>query len=286
VQPLPWGSLSLLEVSAAPMRRARGAREVLVGLPLVFAMLQSLSTAHVRPGGTETALPWTDGRSVGRMRSPPASSLRLRGGTSAAEVDGRADAAPDEAGGSGTRTKEAKSGTIKGTDKSRERRAGRKNTRIAGATAEKHPSASAVLVSKSTAAQSETAGSNPEAALPEPEGAGQAAAPAEDEEAKRKREKRKRDKMKKKQRNKIQKQTKVPFRPWIDKPAPGEALAPDLSVYDCWFPLKVKPAETQAAACVCVHVSAQAYIWAKSAGSCVWCFDMCDAATDRSSGRR
>ena len=69
--------------------------------------------------------------------------------------------------------------------------------------------------------------------------------------------------MKKKQRNKTQKQTKVPFRPWIDKPAPGEALAPDLSVYDCWFPLKVTPTDKQGTAFMRVHVSVQAYMWAR-----------------------
>ena len=56
----------------------------------------------------------------------------------------------------------------------------------------------------------------------------------------KKKEKRKRDKLKKKQRIKENKIAKVPFRPWADTPANGETLMPDLSVYDCWFPLKVE----------------------------------------------
>ena len=62
---------------------------------------------------------------------------------------------------------------------------------------------------------------------------------ASKEDKDKKKEKRKRNKLKKRQRDKTERQKKVPFRPWIDKPAPGETLMPDLSVYDCWFPLKV-----------------------------------------------
>lgn len=244
-----------------------GGGVVLVGtLPLVCAMLQSLSTAHVRPRGAEPVLPWAPRRSGGRMpsQSPPACSLRLRGGTASAEAaNGRADEATDGTGDSELRRKEAKARTTKGTDKRRERTAGRKNPRTAEAAAEKDPGASVARGASSTATQSETVGPNPGTALPEHEGTGLAVAPAEDEAAKRKREKRKRDKMKKKQRNKTQKQTKVPFRPWIDKPAPGEALAPDLSVYDCWFPLKVTPPDKQGTAFMRVHVSVQAYMWAR-----------------------
>ena len=232
---LDWREMGKREY--AQRTAARSIRETLM-LGLLQHMCMNYCLGTQRSAQTLGFRQWNLARDPPAVLScSPSCSLRLRGGAMAAKSkiaggDDQVSASPE----AGSRGAKEKAGRVRAKAKGRgKERDVRKHQK--GAAPEAEAGAHVACSADGSNTGDMMVGEKPDTKSLTQSAAEQKTASKEDKD--RRKEKRKRDKLKKRERDKTERQKKVPFRPWIDKAAPGETLMPDLSVYDCWFPLKV-----------------------------------------------